>query len=216
MPSTTSTQNTIPTSLVPPSSLQKKVVILHQTPIPGEQTTSTSSSLSLNLRNNLDYNLSRFSLLPSTESLTNITIKKFLAMLLNSRRLGQMTGLSWGSKASKGELRPAVPLQPVNTGDDDVREVLQWQEVFWEGRRIEGAVMRGILPERVEEGGKSTKVCVYGCMSQGVHQWLSGTKVVDKPCIWEVSVITIVIFIKTYRLEYVKELDRQDILIILL
>ena len=174
--------NSQPCIILPASTLLKKVALFHQTPVSttSQYTASPpSSTLSISLRNRLDYHLSRFALLAESEAIRDITMKEFLGMLLNTRQLGRMTSPRGKSKV---DLSPLSVVQ--RSGDRDEGEL---QEVFWQGRKVEGVVMKGIMPELLVDGGRSTKICVYGCQSpEGLHQWLSGTRYVnpDSHCLF--------------------------------
>lgn len=141
-PTTTATTTTATAELnfTPPSTLHRKVAILHERLSTGTSSIptsppSSSSTLSITLRNKLDYSLSRFTGLPRSCPITTITMKEFLGFLLCSRQLGRMTGHS-GEK-SKVALLPAVSLIQQSANTAEVEELLlECQEVLWEGRRL--------------------------------------------------------------------------------
>ena len=50
-------------------------------------------------------------------------------------------------------------------------------QLFWNDRPVQGVLMSGIEPEpeRLEKS-PSSRICVFGCTRNGIHQWLTGTK----------------------------------------
>lgn len=156
--------------------MQNKVAILHKTPL-------SENAISIDLRNKLDYKLSRFSSpawdSPSDTStvsddsssnpITDLTLKEFLAMLLNSRQRGRMTGSH------------CLEILPLGDAQDDGGAQDGVDQVFWNDRLVQGVLMRGLEPETMDKKSPSSRICVFGCMRNGIHQWLTGTKYVPHP-----------------------------------
>jgi hypothetical protein len=97
-------------------------------------------------------------------------------MLLNSRQRGRMTG------GSLLEIRPLEtqslenqpPLQPVQPL---VQPLAPLDQLFWNNLPVQGILMRGIKkePEPLQKS-PSSRICVFGCMKNGIHRWLTGTR----------------------------------------
>ena|SRR2546423_6781244 len=153
-----------PTPLNPRSPIpQNKVAVLHNTP---------ESSRTVDLRNKLDYKLARFSTLAESAPIVGITLKEFLAILLNTRQLGRMTG------TGKMDIQ-LVEADPSSIPAHLVRPGEYISEILWEGRKLVGIFMSGFTPDSGSTN-KTTRVCVYGCLENGCHQWLSSTRCL--PC----------------------------------
>jgi len=55
-------------------------------------------------------------------------------------------------------------------------------QLFWNDRPVQGVLMSGIEPEPEPlEKSPSSRICVFGCMRNGIHQWLTGTKYPPSP-----------------------------------
>jgi len=158
--------------------LQNKVAFLHKSPL------SITATISVEVRNKLDYKLSRFSspLSPgsssassaadsSSQPIIHVTLKEFLAMLLNSRQRGRMTG------SVSLEIYPLHTLADNDAANGPVEDGTL-DQLFWNDRPVQGVLMSGIEPEPkpLERRSPSSRICVFGCMRNGIHQWLTGTK----------------------------------------
>jgi hypothetical protein len=92
-------------------------------------------------------------------------------MLLNSRQRGRMTG------SLSVEILP-LQTQPLHAlADNDAADGPVLHQLFWNDRPVQGVLMSGIEPEpeRLEKS-PSSRICVFGCTRNGIHQWLTGTK----------------------------------------
>ena len=59
-------------------------------------------------------------------------------------------------------------------------------QLFWTDRPVQGVLMSCIEPEPEpleKSPSPSSRICVFGCMKNGIHQWLTGTKYpLSPPC----------------------------------
>jgi hypothetical protein len=113
---------------------------------------------------NLNYHLQRLDSLPPAHPILSITLKEFLAILLNARQTGRWTAPD-----------PAKFILSGTAAHAHAELDLQAQEldqVSYRGRNIQGVYVRRVTEEYIP----NRKVCVYGCRSGGLHQWLTGAR----------------------------------------
>lgn len=107
----------------------------------------------------LDYRLERLHVLREGEAIVEITFKEFLAVLLNARQNGRWTAPD--------------PAKFTLSGAADAPDTAEAEtQVSYKGKKIDGIFMRRIT----ENYTQNKKICVYGCKSDGLHQWLTGAR----------------------------------------
>jgi hypothetical protein len=125
---------------------------LHHNVIVAHQNDPSAPSVSISVRKRLDYGLGELS--RGTGEISSLKLKEFIAMLLQARRVGRCADDSrWKIVA----IHPETSLR---------------YRLIWIDRPIPGIEMRGLKLDA--DGNK--KHCIYGCVRNGSHQWLSGTK----------------------------------------